>query len=133
MKKWGIKSASNQLDNDNVYVNIMANPIPDEIDVRYYEDESGRRPFERFFNRIGGMAAVKITAAISRLRAGNTGDSKSVGKGVSELRINWGPGYRLYYGWDGDNLVILLSGGAKKVQEKTVRGYHPSPVVLDGL
>lgn len=96
----------------------MANPLPDEIDVRYYEDEGGRRPFERFFNRIGGMAAVKITAAISRLRAGNTGDSKSVGKGVSELRINWGPGYRLYYGWDGDNLVILLSGGAKKSRKK---------------
>jgi len=92
----------------------MTKPIPDEIDVRYYEAESGRRPFERFFNRIGGMAAVKITAAISRLRAGNTGDSKSVGQGVSELRINWGPGYRLYYGWDKEKLIILLSGGAKK-------------------
>ena len=96
----------------------MINPNPDEIDVRYYEDESGRRPFERFFNRISGMAAVKITAAISRLRAGNKGDSKSVGKGVSELRINWGPGYRLYYSWDGDKLVILLSGGAKKSRKK---------------
>ena len=92
----------------------MTKPSPDEIDVRYYEDESGRRPFERFFNRIGGMAAVKITAAISRLRAGNTADSKSVGQGVSELRINWGPGYRLYHGWDGNKLIILLSGGAKK-------------------
>ena len=46
------------------------------------------------------MAAAKITGAITRLRAGNTGDSKSVGKGVSELRIDWGPGYRIYYGWD---------------------------------
>lgn len=64
------------------------------------------------------MAAVKVTAAISRLRAGNTADSKSVGKGVSELRINWGPGYRLYYGWDGEKLVILLSGGAKKSKKQ---------------
>ena len=92
--------------------------IPDEIDVRYYENEDGRRPFAQFFNRLGGMAAVKVTAAISRLRAGNTADSKSVGKGVSELRINWGPGYRLYYGWDGEKLVILLSGGAKRSKKQ---------------
>lgn len=88
----------------------------DEIGVRYYEDASGQKPFAAFFNRLQGMAAVKITAAIARLRAGNTGDSKSVGKGVSELRIDWGPGYRIYYGWDGAKLIILLSGGAKKTK-----------------
>lgn len=70
----------------------MTKKRPDEIAVRYYEDEGGRQPFARFFNRIGGTAAVKITAAVTRLRAGNTADSKSVGKGVSELRINWGLG-----------------------------------------
>jgi putative addiction module killer protein len=90
---------------------------PDEIDVSYYEDKSGRKPFAKFFKRISGMAAVKITGAITRLRAGNTGDSKSVGKGVSELRINWGPGYRIYYGWDGSKLIILLSAGAKKTKK----------------
>ncbi len=68
----------------------MTKKSPDEIEVRYYEDDRGRQPFARFFKRIGGMAAVKITAAVTRLRAGNTGDSKSVGKGVSELRIDWG-------------------------------------------
>ena len=62
----------------------------DEIDVRYYEDKSGHQPCAKFFKRVKGMAAVKITAAITRSRAGNTGDSKSVGKGVSELRIDWG-------------------------------------------
>jgi putative addiction module killer protein len=41
----------------------------------------------------------------------------SVGKGVSELRINWGPGYRIYYGWDGDTLIVLLSGGAKRTKK----------------
>jgi putative addiction module killer protein len=90
---------------------------PDEIDVRYYEDEYGHKPFAKFFKRVKGIAAAKITGAITRLRAGNTGDSKSVGKGVSELRIDWGPGYRIYYGWDGNKLVILLSGGAKKTQK----------------
>ena len=57
---------------------------PDEVDVRYYEDEAGQKPFAKFFKRIRGMAAAKITGAIARLKAGNTGDSKSVGKGVSE-------------------------------------------------
>ena len=63
------------------------------------------------------MTAVKITSAITRLRAGNKGDSKSVGKGVSELRIDWGPGYRIYYGWDGSDLTILLSGGTKRTKK----------------
>jgi putative addiction module killer protein len=90
---------------------------PDEIDVRYYVDKSGRQPFSKFFKRVKGMAAAKITGAISRLRAGNKGDSKSVGKGVSELRIDWGPGYRIYYGWDGTKLIILLSGRAKRTKK----------------
>ena len=90
---------------------------PDEIEVRYYEDELGRKPFAKFFKRVKGMAAAKITGAITRLRAGNLGDSKSVGRGVSELRIDWGPGYRLYYGWDGNKLIILLSGGVKKTKK----------------
>jgi putative addiction module killer protein len=89
---------------------------PVEINARYYSDESGQMPFAVFFSRLKGVAAVKITAAITRLRAGNTGDSKSVGKGVSELRIDWGPGYRIYYGWDGAKLIILLFGGAKRTK-----------------
>ena len=92
----------------------MSKKGPDKIVIRYYEDEAGRQPFAKFFKRIDSKAAAKVASAITRLRAGNTADSKSVGKGVSELRINWGLGYRLYYGWDGDKLVILLSGGAKK-------------------
>jgi putative addiction module killer protein len=72
----------------------------------------------KIYSSVSAAAAAKIAGAITRLRAGNTADSKSVGKGVSELRINWGPGYRLYYGWDGDKLVILLSGGAKKPKKQ---------------
>ena len=66
----------------------MSEKDPDTIVVRYYEDKNGRQPFAKFYNRINDMAAVKITSAIIRLRAGNTADSRSVGKGVSELRIN---------------------------------------------
>ena len=92
----------------------MSKKDPDKIVIKYYEDETGRQPFAKFFRSINGKAAAKVAGAITRLRARNTADSKSVRKGVSELRINWGPGYRLYYGWDGDKLVILLSGSAKK-------------------
>lgn len=95
----------------------MAKKNPDKIVVVYYEDDAGRKPFAKFFKRVNSQAAVKITSAITRLRAGNTADSKSVGKGVSELRINWGPGYRIYYGWDGDKLIVLLSGGAKRTKK----------------
>lgn len=98
----------------------MSKKDPDKIVIKYYVDEAGRQPFAKFFKSIDGKAAAKVASAITRLRAGNSADSKSVGKGVSELRINWGPGYRLYYGWDGDNLVILLSGGAKKHQSKDI-------------
>jgi len=93
---------------------------PEEFEVRYYEDEFSRKPFAKFFNRLDAMAAVKVTAAITRLKAGNKGDSKSAGKGVTELRIHWGPGYRIYYGWDGAKLIILLSGGAKKSQKADI-------------
>jgi putative addiction module killer protein len=92
----------------------MSHNTPDAIEVRFYEDENGSRPFAKFFDGLSGSAAARITASITRLRAGNKADSKSVGKGVSELRVNWGPGYRLYYGWDGSKLVILLFGGSKK-------------------
>ena len=64
---------------------------------------SGQKPFATFFNGFKAVvAAVKGSPAITRLRAGNTGDSKSVGKGVSEFRIDWGPGQTsLLWVWDG--------------------------------
>ena len=60
------------------------------------------------------------------MELGNFGDSKGVGEGVLECRINYGPGYRVYYGRDGDELVILLVGGAKKHQQADIeraQGY----------
>lgn len=57
---------------------------------------------------------------IARLRLGNLGDSKSVGQGVYELKVHFGPGYRIYYGLDGEKLVLLLCGGDKKTQKKDI-------------
>ncbi|MXX87799.1 MAG: type II toxin-antitoxin system RelE/ParE family toxin [Boseongicola sp. SB0677_bin_26] len=63
---------------------------------------------------------MKVTTAIARIGSGNLGDVKPVGHGVSERRITFGPGYRLYFGQDGQKLVVLLTGGVKKRQSKDI-------------
>ena len=66
-------------------------------------------------------ARVRILARIERLAAGNPGDVKAVGEGVSELRIDYGPGYRVYYKKQGQKVIILLAGGDKPTQAKDIR------------
>ena len=69
-----------------------------------YLDEKGRSPFEDWFNRINAQAAAKVTTALVRLESGNTSNAKSVGGGVYELKIDFGPGYRAYLAMTGLNL-----------------------------
>ena len=66
-------------------------------------------------------AKGRIVSRISRLEFGNPGDTKSVGGGVSEMRIDYGPGYRVYYAARGAALVILLCGGDKRTQDADIR------------
>ena len=70
------------------------------------------------------MAAAKITTAVRRLELGNFSNVKGVGAGVFEYRIDFGPGYRVYFGKDGDALVILLGGGTKKRQDRDIATAH---------
>jgi len=90
------------------------------VRVVEYLDDGGRSPFADWFNRLDSLAALKVRRAVARMELGNFGDSKSVGRGVVECRIDIGPGYRVYYGRDGEELVILLAGGAKKRQQKDI-------------
>jgi putative addiction module killer protein len=66
------------------------------------------------------VAAAKVNTAVTRMRQGNLADVKGVGEGVPERRIDWGPGYRIYFGRDGDELIILLGGGSKKGQQDDI-------------
>jgi len=78
----------------------------------------GSSPFRRWFDDLDTQAAASVTVAIERLAEGNTSNVKPIGEGAAELRINRGPGYRIYFGWDGKTLVILLGGGTKKAAER---------------
>jgi putative addiction module killer protein len=68
-----------------------------------------------------GRAKARIAARIERMALGNPGDAKSVGKGVMEMRIDYGPGYRIYYKHHGAEIVILLCGGDKRAQGKDIK------------
>ena len=91
------------------------------IEVREYTDPHGRSPFQQWFEDLDARAAAKVTVALTRLAQGNVSNVKGVGGGVLELRIDYGPGYRVYFGKDGEQLVILLGGGTKKRQNRDIR------------
>ena len=82
------------------------------------------RQTERFAQWLGGLrdlrARARVQARIERLIGGNPGDVKPIGSGVSELRINYGPGYRVYFQQKGSTLIILLAGGDKSSQSRDI-------------
>jgi len=88
--------------------------------VTQYETESGGVPFKRWFDSLGAKAALKVRTAVAQMEAGNFGDHKAVGSGVWERRINFEKGYRIYYGKDGEELVILFWGGTKSRQQSDI-------------
>jgi len=87
--------------------------------VLEYLDATGRRPFGNWFDRLDQPAAAKVTVALTRIGLGNFSNVKGVG-GLFEYRIDFGPGYRIYFGSDGDEIVILLGGGTKKRQQQDI-------------
>jgi putative addiction module killer protein len=87
-----------------------------------YRTREGRTPFNEWLDELDDQNVVaRVLARLARVRRGNLGDCKSVGEGVSELRVDYGPGYRVYFAQKGQTLVILLCGGDKRRQEKDIQ------------
>ncbi len=90
------------------------------VRVVHFVSEDGTDYFDEWLQDQDAETRARIQTRIDRVELGNFGDHKKVGKGVSELRIDFGPGYRVYYGLDSEKLVILLVGGTKKRQSRDV-------------
>jgi len=85
------------------------------IDVRQTDE------YEKWFNSLRDrQAKARIDIRVRRLSLGNAGDAKPVGEGVSELRIDYGPGYRVYFVQGADVLIVLLAGGDKRTQDQDI-------------
>ncbi len=96
------------------------NTQPKEIE--YYQTRDGASPFREWFAALKDRdAQMRIDARLARLRSGNPGDVKAVGGGVSELRIDCGPGYRVYLAMAGMTLVVLLCAGDKRTQVADIK------------
>ena len=90
------------------------------IALRGYIDENGNKRFAQWLEGLDAAAAAKVTIALARMEQGNFSKVKGVGSGVFEYKIDFGPGYRVYFGKDGDRLVILLGGGTKTRQKRDI-------------
>jgi len=116
MKAIGRRAASAcSLTNGKSYATMMM------IDIREYHDRAGRSPFREWFAKLNSEASRKVTTALYRVGFGNLSNAKSLGPGVYECRIHFGPGYRVYFGKEDELMVILLGGGTKQRQSNDVR------------
>jgi putative addiction module killer protein len=91
------------------------------VDLREYNDRSGNSPFREWRGKLNPEARRKVTTALYRVGVGNFSNVQGVGAGVYECKINFGPGYRVYFGKDGEQIVILLGGGTKQRQQNDIR------------
>ena len=90
------------------------------LTVREYVTADGKSPFRAWLNSFTVTVRARIQARILRFELGNLGDHKSVGSGVWEARVMFGPGYRLYFGKDGASIIVLLVGGDKGSQARDI-------------
>jgi putative addiction module killer protein len=97
------------------------------VELRYYQSSVGEPPFVEWLQGLHDrQARARIEARLARVAVGNLGDVEPVGDGVMELRIDWGPGYRVYFARLGQMIVLLLCGGDKRTQRRDInraKGY----------
>ena len=90
------------------------------IELRGYIEKNGKKRFADWLEGLDADAAAKVTIALARMEQGNFSKAKGVGSGVFEYTIDFGPGYRIYFGKDGESVVILIGGGTKKRQQQDI-------------
>ena len=91
------------------------------MEIRFYMNSSGKCPFEEWLGSLkDSKARMRIRARIARLEVGNFGDCKGLRDGVQEIRIDYGPGYRVYLSRQGKVIVLLLCGSDKREQERAI-------------
>ena len=91
------------------------------IELREYIDEQGHCPYREWVSKLDSGVRARIDKSVLRMGNGNLSGVKPEGGGVSALRLDFGPGYRIYFGQDGECLVILLAGGTKRRQDEDIR------------
>ena len=94
--------------------------------IKEYITIDGKSPFGRWFESLNAQAAAKVTVGIARMEQGNFSNSKSIGSGVWEAKIDFGPGYRIYYAKEEDRIILLLAGGSKKQQQVDIENAKHS-------
>jgi putative addiction module killer protein len=92
------------------------------VELRYYQTSAARRPFTDWLASLKDrQARTRIKARLARVAVGNFGDAEPVGEGVMELKVDWGPGYRVYFARIGQVIVLLLCGGDKRTQQRDIQ------------
>jgi putative addiction module killer protein len=98
----------------------MAEATPKQL--KEYLTSDGRSPFIEWLNKIrDARARARIRVRLDRLSLGNFGDCKSIGGSIHELRLDYGPGYRIYFAQYGDQIILLLWGGTKRTQQQDIQ------------
>jgi len=91
------------------------------LEIRFYQTAAGDQPFAEWIEALRDQQArARIQARLARVALGNLGDTETAGEGVMELRIDWGPGYRVYFSRIGQVVVLLLCGGDKRTQQRDI-------------
>lgn len=89
--------------------------------IKLYVQADGKIPYEKWFKKLKDRnAKAKIAARLDRVLLGNLGEWNTIGEGMYEMKINYGPGYRVYFGREGNELILLLCGGDKSTQQRDI-------------
>lgn len=90
------------------------------VQILEYVAQDGSCPFRDWFDSLDAVPAARVNACLERVIDGNVSSVAPIGSGLSEIKLDFGPGYRIYFGKEGDLLLILLGGSSKKVQQKAI-------------